>query len=89
MAGGAGADAAKSPGASGVPREVTTGANADGVDRLPRGGAGGGSANARSVAVAGGAVRIEVNQKYALKDAVQAHIDLESRKTTGSTVLIP
>jgi NADPH2:quinone reductase len=39
--------------------------------------------------VAGGAVRIEVNQRYALKHAVQAHIDLEGRKTTGSTVLIP
>ena len=36
-----------------------------------------------------GAVKISVNQKYALKDAAQAHIDLESRKTTGSTVLIP
>lgn len=39
--------------------------------------------------VAGGAVRIELNQRYALKDAVQAHLDLEGRKTTGSTVLIP
>jgi NADPH2:quinone reductase len=34
-----------------------------------------------------GAVKINVNQTYALKDAVQAHIDLEARKTTGSTVL--
>jgi NADPH2:quinone reductase len=34
-------------------------------------------------------VKISVNQKYALKDATQAHIDLESRKTTGSTVLVP
>ncbi|HLL27675.1 MAG TPA: quinone oxidoreductase [Xanthobacteraceae bacterium] len=34
-------------------------------------------------------VKIEVNQTYALKDAVQAHRDLESRKTTGQTVLIP
>lgn len=32
-------------------------------------------------------VKIEVNQRYALKDAKQAHIDLEARKTTGSTVL--
>ena len=39
--------------------------------------------------VASGQVRIEVNQKYALKDAVQAHRDLEARKTTGSTILIP
>jgi NADPH2:quinone reductase len=36
-----------------------------------------------------GAVKIMVNQTYALKDAAQAHRDLESRKTTGSTVLIP
>ena len=39
--------------------------------------------------VAKGIVKIEINQTYALKDAVQAHIDLEARKTTGSTVLIP
>lgn len=31
-------------------------------------------------------VKIEVNQRYAMKDAVQAHRDLEARKTTGSTV---
>jgi len=39
--------------------------------------------------VEAGHVRISVNQTYALKDAAQAHIDLEARKTTGSTVLIP
>lgn len=39
--------------------------------------------------VRSGKVRIEVNQTYALKDAKQAHIDLEGRKTTGSTVLLP
>jgi NADPH2:quinone reductase len=39
--------------------------------------------------VAGGKVRIPVNQRYALADAVQAHRDLESRKTTGTTILIP
>ncbi len=32
-------------------------------------------------------VKIEVNQRYALSDAVQSHIDLEERRTTGSTVL--
>lgn len=36
--------------------------------------------------VTSGAVKIEVNQTYALKDAPQAHSDLEARKTTGSTV---
>jgi len=37
-------------------------------------------------AVLSGAVKIEVNQTYPLKDAAQAHRDLQSRKTTGSTV---
>jgi len=36
--------------------------------------------------VTSGAVKVTVNQTYALKDAAQAHRDLESRKTTGSTV---
>ncbi len=36
-----------------------------------------------------GAVKIYVNQTYPLKDAAQAHRDLEARKTTGSTVLLP
>lgn len=39
--------------------------------------------------VASGAVKINVNHKYALKDAAQAHKDLEGRKTTGSIVLLP
>ncbi len=39
--------------------------------------------------VGSGAVKIEINQTYALKDAAQAHRDLEGRKTTGSTVLLP
>jgi NADPH2:quinone reductase len=39
--------------------------------------------------VTSGKVRIDVNQRYALKDVAQAHRDLESRKTTGSTILIP
>jgi NADPH2:quinone reductase len=37
--------------------------------------------------VLAGAVKIEVNQTYPLKDAARAHRDLESRKTTGSSVL--
>jgi NADPH:quinone reductase len=37
-------------------------------------------------AVLSGAVKIEVNQTYPLKEAAQAHRDLQSRKTTGSTV---
>lgn len=36
-----------------------------------------------------GAVKIQVNHTYALKDAAQAHKDLEARKTTGSIVLTP
>jgi len=35
-----------------------------------------------------GAVKITINQTYPLKDAAQAHRDLESRKTTGSTILV-
>jgi NADPH2:quinone reductase len=38
--------------------------------------------------VKAGKVKIEINQRYPLKDAVQAHRDLEGRKTTGSTVLV-
>ena len=40
-------------------------------------------------AMISGAVKVNVNQRYALADAAQAHADLESRKTTGSTVLLP
>jgi NADPH:quinone reductase len=36
-----------------------------------------------------GAVKIKINQTYPLREAAQAHADLESRKTTGSTVLLP
>jgi NADPH2:quinone reductase len=36
-----------------------------------------------------GIVKINVNHTYALKDAAQAHRDLEARKTTGSIVLLP
>jgi NADPH2:quinone reductase len=39
--------------------------------------------------VKAGKVKIDINQRYPVKDAVQAHRDLESRKTTGSTVLVP
>ncbi len=39
--------------------------------------------------VESGKVKIEINQRYALKDVQQAHRDLESRKTTGSTILLP
>jgi NADPH:quinone reductase-like Zn-dependent oxidoreductase len=36
--------------------------------------------------VASGKVRIDINQRYALADAAQAHRDLEARRTTGSTI---
>jgi len=39
--------------------------------------------------VSKGIVKINVNHTYALKDAAQAHRDLEARKTTGSIVLLP
>ena len=38
--------------------------------------------------VTSGKVVIEVNQRYALADAGQAHRDLEARKTTGASVLL-
>ncbi|MBB2917025.1 quinone oxidoreductase family protein [Cupriavidus alkaliphilus] len=38
--------------------------------------------------VAAGRIRIAINQRYALEDAVQAHRDLESRKTTGSSIFV-
>jgi NADPH2:quinone reductase len=36
-----------------------------------------------------GVLKIKINQRYALKDAADAHRDLEARKTTGSTILVP
>jgi len=39
--------------------------------------------------VSSGVVKIEVHQEYPLSETAQAHMDLEARKTTGSTVLIP
>jgi len=39
--------------------------------------------------VESGKVKIEINQRYALSEVQQAHHDLEARKTTGSTILLP
>ena len=39
--------------------------------------------------VAKGAVKIEIHQRFPLKEAAEAHRALESRETTGSTLLIP
>ena len=39
--------------------------------------------------VAAGRIHIEINQRYELQAAVHAHRDLEARRTTGSTVLLP
>ncbi|BBH45748.1 quinone oxidoreductase family protein [Pseudomonas sp. KU43P] len=38
--------------------------------------------------VGSGRIKIEINQQYELKDAVQAHRDLEARKTTGSSIFV-
>ena len=38
--------------------------------------------------VAAGRIKIEINQHYALQDALKAHRDLESRKTTGSSIFV-
>lgn len=39
--------------------------------------------------LAAGHINVTVGQTYALTDAAQAHIDLEARRTTGSTLLLP
>lgn len=39
--------------------------------------------------VTSGKVKVDVRQRYALADAAKAHADLESRKTTGSSILLP
>ena len=39
--------------------------------------------------VKSGKVKIAIDQRYPLAEAGQAHIDLEGRKTTGQTVLVP
>jgi NADPH2:quinone reductase len=38
--------------------------------------------------VAAGRIRIEINQRYRLEEAAQAHRDLESRRTTGSSIFV-
>jgi NADPH2:quinone reductase len=47
------------------------------------------SANDLFDVVGRGAVKIQVNHTYPLKDAAQCHVDVQSRKTTGSAVLLP
>jgi NADPH:quinone reductase len=47
------------------------------------------SANELFDVIKRGAVKIEINQTYPLSETAQAHRDLEGRKTTGSTVLLP
>ncbi len=39
--------------------------------------------------VTSGKLKIPINQRYALKDAAKAHRDLESRATTGASILVP
>ncbi len=46
-------------------------------------------ANDLFAVVGSGAVKIPVSRTYALRDAAQAHRDLESRATTGSSILVP
>ena len=46
------------------------------------------SANALFAAVAKG-LKVEINQRFALKDTADAHRALEARQTTGSTILLP
>lgn len=39
--------------------------------------------------IASGKLNVDINQRYALADAAQAHTELSGRKTTGSSVLLP
>jgi NADPH2:quinone reductase len=39
--------------------------------------------------IASGKVKVTIGQTYALEDVAQAHADLQARKTSGSTVLVP
>ena len=39
--------------------------------------------------VSSGKIKIEINHRYPLRDAAQAHRDLEARRTTGSIILVP
>ncbi len=45
------------------------------------------SAKALFDVVGKGIVQVQINQRYALKDAAKAQADLEARKTTGCTLL--
>ena len=47
------------------------------------------SARALFEVVENGVVDIKINQRYALEDAAKAHADLEARRTTGTTILMP
>ena len=47
------------------------------------------AANELFEVVAAGKVKIRVNQRFALKDAAEAHRAMEARTTSGSTILIP
>ena len=38
---------------------------------------------------AGGKLSIDIHQRYALADAARCHRELEARKTTGSSILLP
>jgi NADPH2:quinone reductase len=46
-------------------------------------------ANALFDIVKSGKVKIETTKRYKLADAAQAHRDLEARKTTGASVILP
>jgi len=47
------------------------------------------SAGRLFAAVAAGTLRVNIGQRYPLREARRAHVELEARRTTGSTVLLP
>jgi NADPH2:quinone reductase len=40
-------------------------------------------------AVKKGWIKVRINQRFKLADAAQAHRDLEARKTTGASIIVP
>ena len=42
-----------------------------------------------SICVARPSISVQIGQTYPLQEAARAHVDLEARRTTGSTVLLP
>jgi len=71
------------------PEYGTPGLQVVGVDEVTKIACGVSSSQELFEHVLAGRIKVGPRQSYALKDAAQAHRDLEGRKTTGSTILVP